>query len=153
MFFTPDLLLALLDIPNSRTVECFDEVQAGLGRRVREWLSRNVSALNASPVRPFEPFEWTERQDIQLAQDLALIDGAAAVSEVYLLLGVLGSESGTRQQLAALLGPDYDRLYEVASQRRRCPAQVLKTPGLDHGLNDADWQAPRRPTASETETP
>lgn len=154
-FYTPDLLLALLDMPNSRAAECFGEAQAGLTPQVRDWLSpsRSPSAVSLSQAHPFQPFEWTGRPDVQLAQDLALMDGAAAVTEVYLLLGVLGSQSSTRERLTVFLGPSSDRLHTVLNTRRRHPAQVLKTPGPGHGFNDPDRPTQELPVAREMETP
>lgn len=137
-FYTPDLLLALLDMPRSRTADCFEEVQPGLARRVQDWLSHSLSDMNPAQAHPFQPFEWTERADVQVAQDLAALDGSAVVSEVYLLLGVLGSESGTRERLVELLGLGYDRLAEVAGARRRHPLHVLRTPGPGSGFNGTD---------------
>jgi hypothetical protein len=150
-FYTSDLVLALLDMPNSRAAECFEETQAGLAQQVRNWLSPSHSAV--SQAHPFQPFEWTERPDVQLAQDLALMDGAAAVTEVYLLLGVLGSQSSTRERLAALLVPSSDRLLAVANTKRRQPAPVLRTPGPGHGAGGTDRPTQELPVAREMETP
>jgi hypothetical protein len=129
-FYTSDLLLALLEIPNGRTAACFEVAETGLSQRVRERLSQDLNALSAGQADPFQPFEWTERPDVQLAQDLALADRSAVVTEVYLLLGVLGSEDSTRGRLAEFLGSDdYDRLYAIANARRLRPPDVLRTPG------------------------
>jgi hypothetical protein len=129
-FYTPDLLIALLDMPRGRTADCFDETRAGLARRVHEALDADLRKMNPSQVLPFQPFEWTERPDVRLAQDLALVDASAVVTEIYLLLGVLGSDSGTRRRLIELLEPEgYDRLCAIANDRRNRPPDVLKTPG------------------------
>jgi hypothetical protein len=129
-FYTPDLLIALLDIPNSRTAQCLEEVQPGLAQRVREWLDKSLRAVSEGRESLFHSFEWNERPDVQLAQDLAFSDGMAVVTEVYMLLGVLGSESNTRSRLAVFLGPVYDHLCVAANARRRSNEHVLKTPGL-----------------------
>jgi hypothetical protein len=125
-FYTSDLLLALLDMPRSRTADCFEETRVGLVRDMRKWLSE----MNPAQVHPFQPFEWIERPDVQAAQDLAILDASPVVTEIYLLLGVLGSESGTRGRLEKFLGSeDYNRLYAVTNARRRRPPDVLRTPG------------------------
>ena len=129
-FYTPDLLLALLDMPRSRTTSCFDETRAGLAGDVRERLSRRINGLNTNPVHPSHPFEWPERPEVQVAQDLAALDRSPVVTEIYLLLGVLGSESSTRTELEEHLGSDdYDRLCAITNGRRPHPPDGLRTPG------------------------
>ncbi len=80
-------------------------------RRVRVWLvswerlSRRMNGLNTNPVHPSHPFEWPERPEVQVAQDLAALDRSPVVTEIYLLLGVLGSESSTRTGWRNASGP------------------------------------------------
>jgi hypothetical protein len=125
-FLTPDLVLALLQMPDRIAVECCDAARPGLGDQLRAQLLRYLE--NTQPG-PFREFIWVERPDIRRAQQLAWVDGAAVVGSAYLLLGFLDSESRTRDQLATLLGDDFDRLREAALARRSTPS-VPMTPGL-----------------------
>jgi len=136
-FYTPDLLHALFDIPGSGISACFDDAQPGMASRVRDWLVQSVNALTQGRPAPFRPFEWIERPEVQRAADLAATDGAAVVTEVYLLVGVLEGASTTREQLAEIPGLDLDHVKQVANERRRNSASVLKTPRLEHGFNQS----------------
>jgi hypothetical protein len=128
-FRTPCLLLALLQMPRSFADYCFDQVEHGLGRRVRALLETYVrDRLPLEEVgSSFVPFEWDEREDVRFAQRCAVRDGAAEVGEKHLLLGVLQSSSLTVQQLKAFLRQArYDQLFHVI---RRTPADLEGTSG------------------------
>jgi hypothetical protein len=111
-FYTPDLLLGLLQTPESRVIRCFNMALPGLGEDVRQQLQHYVSALNRESAGPYIPFDWMEREEVRHAQMLAWEAGAGAVTEVHLLLGFLETESNTREQLASMV--DLERLRDCA---------------------------------------
>jgi hypothetical protein len=112
-FFTPDLLVALLDMPGRRVVFCFENAHPN-GRGLIGELRRWVAGLRVEDAGPFVPFNWTKRPDIRRAQDIAAGFGAPAVTDALLLLGVLETESKTRADLAAQFGGDLSPLREQA---------------------------------------
>jgi hypothetical protein len=127
-FYTPDLLLALLDLPGGRVAACLDVARPGASTEVRSWLYEKHADL-ATDTHSFQPFEWVERPEVRRAQELAFADGTGIVSEAHLLLAVLDSDSSTGRGLAQLLGAKYERLREAADRARRQVPKVLPTPG------------------------
>lgn len=146
-FYTPDLLLALLDMPNSQILSCIEEIEAGLGHRLRIVLVRSTSTtvLTVRRPDPFQPFEWVERQDIRDAQDLAAAADSPVVTDIHLLLAVLNGKSTTRTHLATLLGSNFARLRAAADARRRTNESQIRTPGLMAWLDSDDHCADENP--------
>ncbi len=128
-FYTSDLLLALIELPGGRVTTCLDDARAGAGAQVRDWLYQSLARLGASNAHPFQPFEWIERPDIRLAQDLALADGTGIVTELHVLLAVLDGSSTTAQGLAQLLDADYAAVRAAVDGARLTLPEVLLTPG------------------------
>ena len=85
-FLSPDLVLALLQLPDRVAIDCCDAARPGLGEQLRAQLLRYLE--NTQPG-PFREFLWIERPDVRRAQQLAWVDGAAVVGSAYLLLGFL----------------------------------------------------------------
>jgi hypothetical protein len=129
-FFTPNLLLALLDLPGGRVARCFDVLQPGLADKLRKGLQEYLATTAYDRSFPhFKPFDWIERPEVQRAQELALQAGQPAVNDVHLLAGVLECESNTRDQLVDILGSDFDRLRQIMTPMLR-DAQWQGTPGV-----------------------
>lgn len=123
-FFTPHLLLALLELPDSEVAKCFDETRPGLAERWKGLMHRYQERARAGEFGDyprFRRFDWDHRGDVWRAKQLALSDDRPVVDDLYLLLGVLTNpRSGTVRQLAEDLGEaDYDRLYQITSDRAR----------------------------------
>lgn len=112
-FYTPDLLLGLLQAPEGRIIRCFNMALPGLGEDVRKQLRDYVSALTRESAGSYIPFGWMEREEVRRAQVVAWEAGAGAVTEVHLLLGFLETESNTREQLASMV--DLERLRDCAT--------------------------------------
>ena len=127
-FYTPDLLLALIEIPGGRVARCFELVQKGLGEDIRRRLRHYADSLRADAAGPYRVFDWTERPDVQRAQLLAWQAGASALSDLDLLLGVLDSSSKTRGELEVEFGPVVPRLRQAAAQMRKVDIRPA-TPG------------------------
>jgi hypothetical protein len=127
-FYTPDLMLALIDLPGGRTVVCLEVARPGASKEVRAWLYETIAALSDG-ADPFRPFEWIERPEVRRAQELASADGTGIVTDLHLLLAVLEGESSTSRGLAQVLGAHYDRLRSKTDQARRQLPEVLPTPG------------------------
>jgi hypothetical protein len=120
-FFTPYLLLALFNVPDSKAAWCFDCVKAGLADRWRRILIayREDRAQDETSTK-YKKFDWNDRRDVWQAKQLTWLDGRATVDELYLLLGILyNDQSETRHELAQYLGQeDYERLHQLAEGMR-----------------------------------
>lgn len=121
-FLTPPLLLVILELPDSKAAECFDQTRSGLAERWRGLLRRyQERALQGeiSEFPPFQPFEWAELFSVYAANRLARHSGAQSIDELHLLHGILAHPSSrTRRELAEELGvEDYDRLRQIVRDR------------------------------------
>lgn len=130
-FLTPHVLLALLDIDDSTTRYYLGYLKPDLAATIRGMLKDYITVDLPKEGGAFSDFEWEERLDVQKAQQLALKEGCATVTEQYLLLGVLSNtESFTIQQLKNMLKDDFDKLLEIAHRKRpEIPKSYNKTPG------------------------
>jgi hypothetical protein len=124
--FTPDVLLALLHLPDGSVASCFCAVSADLPDRVGSALQKYIGN---NSLRPFVPFKWVERREVQQAQIYAWANAAPVVSATTLLLGVLDAPSNTRDQLAALLRQDFETVRNSAWSHFHDSSQV-STPGI-----------------------
>jgi Clp amino terminal domain, pathogenicity island component len=125
-FYTPHLLLALIDAPDAIASDCLDARRPGLADDLRARLVRYVTTVEFESG--FIAFHWTEREDIRAAQRLAANVGSPAVETGLLLAAVLETPSNTQQQLRELLG--VEGLADVA----RCALEAVRatwdtTPG------------------------
>jgi hypothetical protein len=119
--YTPDLLLALLDLSGGRVMACLDTVRPGLARSLQTLLNRFVAKLNREAIDPFSPSDLEEYSAVVLAQKLARQSGAPAVTDLHLLMAILDGDSRTKEDLAKLLGRDFailrDAAYEMSLKR------------------------------------
>ncbi|MFC0106078.1 hypothetical protein [Kibdelosporangium aridum] len=127
-FVTPDLLLVLAQTPEVSF--CLDTARPGLATEMTERLRRYLST---TPTGPFTAFDWTERADVRRAQHLAWAAQIPAVTELFLLRGVLDTPTNTRDQLAAWLGTTFDQLREIAHARSHTAVTAAGTPGTIFG--------------------
>jgi len=104
-FFTPHLLVALLDIEGGRVQGCVDTLDGDLPRVMVEKLRNYVRRGNASR-QPFRAFSWSERDDVKRAQRIAASHDLRAVDDLCLFVAVLEGGSPTVTFLEKLLGPD-----------------------------------------------
>ena len=130
-FFTPNLLLALLEMSGSVAQRALDNLRPKLAIDLKRQLRSYIAALSGTGIGvSFSDFRWEERADVQKAQQLALRDGRDKVTERYLLLGVLGIESNTQQGLKDLLGEgDFCRLVEIILDTPEGVVNSSGTPG------------------------
>lgn len=131
-FVTPHLLLALLNLPQSKVAACFDQVESGLAQEWRELLiAYHERAIQDEEFGAYRKFDWDHRGEVWRAKQLALHDNWPAVDDLYLLLGVLNNQwSKTRRELAEYLGAaGYERLCQVADRMR-----AADTPGSESGI-------------------
>ncbi|WP_030951218.1 hypothetical protein [Streptomyces sp. NRRL S-481] len=125
MLLTPDVLLALLHLPDHSVTSCFEAARPGVTPR----LTRSLRRFQDTPVEPFRPFEWVERAEMRQAQTYAWAHGAATVSGPLLLLGLLDTPSNTRDALVASLGDSVAVLRHTALSRMT-PVVRQRTPGI-----------------------
>lgn len=82
-FVTPHLLLALLDLPNSRVARCFDQAKPGLAHEWQELLREyQERAIHDETFDRYRKFDWDNRPDVRRGKELSLLDGAEAVDEL-----------------------------------------------------------------------
>ncbi len=124
-FVTPDLLLALAS--TEPVGSCLAAASPGLDARL---VAQLREYLTTTDTGPFQPFDWDERADVLRARQLAWAAQVPAVTGLFMLRGVLDTPSNTRRQLAAWLGPVFDRLCDLARTRSRATATPSGTPGL-----------------------
>jgi len=131
-FVTPHLLLALLDIPNSRVSHCFDQAKPGLARKWQGFLREYQNwAVSNEEFGAYRGFDWDGRREVLRAKEIAWEDEMVEVDELYLLLGILDNQrSKTRRELAEYLGmEDFENLCRVSERMR----EADDTPGSTLG--------------------
>lgn len=131
-FVTPHLLLALLDMPDSKVAQCFDQARPGLAREWQELLrAYQDRARNDETFDRYRRFDWDHRWDVRRAKEIVWQDAKAEVTELYLFLGVLDNQrSKTRRELVEYLGvEDFDNLCQVADRMREADDTPRSTLG------------------------
>ncbi len=116
-FVTPHLLLALLTFPNSQVAQCFNQAKRNLANEWRELLEAyRERAVNNEAFGEYLEVDWNRRRDVLRSKELALLEGAQAVTELYLLRGILDNpRSKTRRELEEYLGMKrYEYLWQIA---------------------------------------
>jgi ATP-dependent Clp protease ATP-binding subunit ClpA len=124
--YTFDVLLALLDMPGGRVRSCFEDVASGLSDRVRQGLLAMPDP--GKQQHPFVPFEWVERDDMQLAWQYTLSDARPAVSDLHLLLAILDSQSETNLWLKRCLRHEHAQVRALTDGRRHSGPTTIKSP-------------------------
>ncbi|MEK6234362.1 MAG: protein kinase [Planctomycetales bacterium] len=101
LYRTPHLLLAMLEVPSSQAANLFDQIHPGLETQIRDWLSDATQEYKSEQDggKPFVPFLWGDRADVQAAQELAARDAVGSMNETHLLRAVLESGSSTAHEL------------------------------------------------------
>jgi TIR domain len=127
-FVTPDLLLALAQTP--QVSACLFTVRKGLDKLLTEQLRRYLATTDTGP---FHAFDWGERADVRRAQQLAWAAQVPAVTDLFMLRGVLDTPTNTRRQLAVWLGTAFDSLRDLAQTRSRAAIAPAGTPGVIFG--------------------
>lgn len=93
-FFTPHVLVALLNIEGGRVQPCLDSLdgeEAGvMVTRLRNYVRRGDARRQR-----FRTFSWDERDDIRRAQQIAADYGLRAVDDLCLFVAVLETRSQT----------------------------------------------------------
>jgi len=137
-FLTPDLLLVLLELPNSRVRQCFDSLPShpGLAEQVRGMLRRYLATAVYTAFPSSEESDWIGLPAVQRAQVLAAEAGATAFNDTHLFLGILEARSETRDALASMLGQDFELLRKEA---RRMSTKVSKRTSTPKVVGDESW--------------
>lgn len=128
-FFTPHLLLALLDIPNGAAQWSLNSLKPDLATEVKRRLEQFAVTSLKKNGEPYSDFQWEDRADVQKAQKLALRDRHKTVTEKQLLLGILETESTTVKGLRSFLGEDdFHKLLQIVQRIAVGPPRP-ETPG------------------------
>jgi hypothetical protein len=126
MLYTPDVLLALLHLPDKSVTACFEAVRPGLASRI----AASSRRFQDTPVAAFRPFEWVERAEMRQAQMYAWVHGAPVVNGPLLMLGILDTPSNTRDALATSLGEEDIEVLRRAAMSRIHAVVQDGTPGI-----------------------
>lgn len=102
-FFTPHVLVALLDIEGGRVQACLDSVDGDVARVMVDKLRSYVGRYDARRA-PFRAFSWAQRDDIRRAQQIAAGYDLHAVDDLCLFVAVLEGRSQTVAALEKRLG-------------------------------------------------
>jgi len=123
-FLTADVLLAILDLPDSAVEKCLECFSQGLADQVRLRLRNALeSATKRSDYPKWRPFNLDLRPEVLRARELAAEGKDPEVTELHLLLGILDNErSGTRRELTNLLSS------EGRNRLRNITARMLTEP-------------------------
>jgi hypothetical protein len=122
-YFTPALLLALMH-PNGFASSVLNSVRRNLTQDLQERLRRFLQVdLPDSGAGGFNEFDWFDRDDVRRAQQLALQENAAAITERILFKAILLSPSETMGQIKKYLAEDFDKVLAETERRR------LSSPG------------------------
>ncbi len=106
-FLTPHVLFALLELPDSKVTECFEETSRGLAQEWRERYEYVRGPASEGCYPRFEKFDWDDRFEVRQAKEIAYHDGKRKVGALHLLLGVLDKpRSRTQRELGERLGPE-----------------------------------------------
>jgi Clp amino terminal domain, pathogenicity island component len=130
LFLTADVLLAVLDLPDSAVEKCLERFSPGLAAQVRLRLRNVLESATRRPDYPrWRPFNLDLRREVLRARKLAAEGKDPEVTELHLLLGIIDNErSGIRRELASLLSQKgLDRLRGIAARMLTEPV----TPGSE----------------------
>src|SRR5262249_36458155 len=106
-----------------------EDWRSGFARDFQTRLERYISDILPKYPGSFSGFHWEEREDVQKARQIARKEGSDTVMEKHLFLGILETESKTRQALKNALGEkDFGQLVDFI---RSCPDQSPGTPGTE----------------------
>ena len=124
-FFTPSLLLSLLEIPEGVMQYSLDALKAGLAREYKQHIRRYLEGiLPRATIMPFKQFDWEEREDIRRAQRLAAQEGSPVVTDKHLLLALLETRNKTINSLRNSLGEEqFDKLLHIV---RGAPTRMIE---------------------------
>ncbi|MEA2188429.1 MAG: hypothetical protein QOK16_3440 [Solirubrobacteraceae bacterium] len=131
-FFTPHVLVALLDIEGGRVQPCVSSLDRDLARVMVERLRNYVRRYDAGR-QPFRAFSWTERDDIKRAQQIATDYGLCAIDDLCLFVAVLEGGSRTVTSLENLLGPGRFRSLRSIAERSIGNQEYGRTDGEAFG--------------------
>jgi hypothetical protein len=126
-FYTPHLLLALLNARDGAVHRCFDEVEPGFGNEIQTQLAAYVA--NPPGEGSFVAFRWLEREDIRRAQDLAAEVWSPVVTSPLLLVAVLDTSSRTQRQLLTRLGSEGLKRLRTRAVKAHRVSWPPSTPG------------------------
>ena len=129
---TPNLLLILLQVPNSLTKQFLNRIKKDFGQELQDALESYVAYRQPQfdAENSYNSFDWSERDDIRLAQREAFNDRYPVVTPKHLLLGILQSDSKTKKEIRENLGNKFQELLDIV--RKESPSSInsiISTPG------------------------
>jgi hypothetical protein len=127
-FFTPHVLVALLDIEGGRVQACLDSLDRDLAR-VMVGKLRNYVRRHDARRAPFRAFSWDQRDDIRRAQLIAAGYDLYAVDDLCLFVAVLETRSRTVAALEKLLGATRFRSLSDAAKGSLATQEYGRTEG------------------------
>lgn len=125
---TPNLLLALFNIPNSLAKRALDKLEDGLGDKYHKKIDYYVNFKQPQKIKEemFQQFDWSGSEWGRLAKIEAFNDGYPVVAEKHMLLGILQSEnSSTIETIKNKLGNNFLILLDII--KKESPFRKIQT--------------------------
>lgn len=94
-YYTPHMMLALLEMPNSIVGKCLNAGRPHLADDVRYQTLTYITQLKQRHGGHFTSFLWRQRGDVHQAQLFALRHSHSVVTDAALFLGMLNSSSNS----------------------------------------------------------
>ena len=94
-YYTPHMMLALLEMPNSIVGKCLNAGRPHLADNVRYQTLTYITQLKQRHGGHFTSFLWRQRGDVHQAQLFALRHSHSVVTDAALFLGMLNSSSNS----------------------------------------------------------
>lgn len=129
---TPNLLLLLLQIPNSMAKQALNIIMKNLGQQLFNSLKCYVfeEQLLLEKGNQYIEFDWVEQNYIRLAQSEAFNEKYPVVTEKHLLLGILQSESKTASGIKEKIGNKFHDLLNIIRN---------ETPSINKNISSTPW--------------
>jgi hypothetical protein len=133
-YYTPHMVLALLQMPDSVAGKCLSVARSQLADIIRHQLLTYTTQLKQRHGGHFTPFLWRERDDVRRAQLFALQNSQKVVTPAALFLGMLNTSSKSMAELKAQLTEvEYERLRNATWTAARTGGFAAETPGAVFG--------------------
>ncbi len=128
---TPNLLLVLLQMPNSLAKQFLNRIEKDVGQEFQDGLESYVKSEQPKLEvnNSYNSFDWSERDDIRLAQIEAFNDRYPVVTQKHLLLGILQSDSKTKKEIRGKLDNKFQELLDIVRKESPSSINSTSTPG------------------------
>jgi hypothetical protein len=133
-YYTPHMMLALLEMPNSVVGKCLNAGRPRLADNIRNQALAYITQLKRVHGGHFASFLWRQRDDVHRAQLFALRHSHSVVTDASLFLGMLNSSSRSIADLKEQLTEgEWERLGDTVQAAAEEGEPAPGTPGVVFG--------------------